>query len=81
MRAGYIYDISPSFSQNEKYFGQICRENEKTYCMLNDSRKSPRFLDNVEKYDTARQATHENIMPRSKDALCMPAKQGQDYSH
>jgi hypothetical protein len=36
------------------------------------NRKSCPLWDNVEKYGRARQATHDNIMLRIKDAICMP---------
>jgi hypothetical protein len=35
-------------------------------------RKSYQFLDDVEKYGRAREATDDNIMLRRKDAICMP---------
>jgi hypothetical protein len=35
-------------------------------------KKNRAVYDNVEKYDTARQATNDNIIQRRKDAICMP---------
>jgi len=32
----YTHNISLNFSQNEKYFRQICKENENTYFMFNN---------------------------------------------
>jgi hypothetical protein len=36
------------------------------------------FIYNMKKCGTARQATHDNIILRSKDAMCMPDKQGKN---
>jgi len=37
-----------------------------------------KFLRNVEKYSTERQATDDNIMLRRKDAIWMPVNQGKN---
>jgi hypothetical protein len=36
------------------------------------------FLDNVEKYNTDRQATRDNMVRRGKRAIFMPYNQGND---
>jgi hypothetical protein len=59
---------------------KCCREN-KTHILFSEYfffRKSCRFLDNVKKYGTARQATDDNIIRRRKDAICMPVNQGKN---
>jgi hypothetical protein len=48
---------------------QICRENQNTHFVIkNFFRKSCPLGDNVEKYDTARQATDDNILRRMRTA-------------
>jgi len=54
----YIFDHISLYSSNEK----CCRENQSTHFMFNNFfRKSLHFLDNVEKYCTAGQATDDNM--------------------
>jgi len=56
----YIYDNTAlNFSQNEKCFGQICRENQNTFYMV--------FINTVEKYGTARQATYDGTTQKRCD--------------
>jgi hypothetical protein len=63
-RPEYTYDnIALSSSYNEKYFWQLCRENQNTHFIFKTfSRKSRRLWDNTEKYYTARQVTDNNII-------------------
>jgi hypothetical protein len=48
-------------------------EKVKTYFMFNTIfPKIVPLWDNMEKYGTARQATHDNLMRRKKDGICIP---------
>jgi hypothetical protein len=66
----YIYDnISLNSSYNEKYFRQICTENQKTNFMLNTYfPKIMPFMRQCGKEVTARQATDDNIIRRMRFA-------------
>jgi len=59
-RTIYIYDnTSPKSSQNEKYFRQICRENQNTFYML--------FVRYCRKICRARQATYDGMAQKRRD--------------
>jgi hypothetical protein len=58
-----------NISLNDKYLRQSCRENRNKYFMLNNFlRKSCRLRGNVEKYDSARLATDDNVIRRIRFA-------------
>jgi len=66
-----IYDIALSSSYNEKSFTQKLYSKPKhTFCVP-PPRISCRLWNNVEKHDTARQATDDNIIQRMRFACCI----------
>jgi hypothetical protein len=56
--------LAQFFLEQEIFQKKLCRENQNTHFMFNNffSRMSCHLSDNVEKYDTARQATDDNII-------------------
>ena len=65
-RRVYIYDkVLPNSTQNNKYFRQICRHNQKTRFIFSKPlpRKQCRLWDNVELFCRAWKATDDGVCP------------------
>ena len=80
--SGTPCSTSLNFSHNEKNFRQI-RGEIKTQISWTSRifRKSCLLLDNVEKYDTGKQATNGNITWRKEDAICATYDWRQTQTH
>ena len=64
-----------------KFSEKICRDDQNTHFMFNNFfRKSRRLWDNVKKYGTAQQATHDNII-RCMRFVCSITKATDTHSH
>jgi hypothetical protein len=54
------------------------REKKMVLCSVTFCPRKPfRLWENVEKYGTARQATHDDIMLHRQDAMCLPDNEGK----
>jgi len=68
-----IYAISPKSSYDGEYFTQNLRETQNTHSVFNQflPRKSRCLRKKVEKYNTVRQATDDNIIGLMRFACCI----------